>query len=156
MLRETRNSSRSKGAGAGGPPKPTGTSPPSAPSTDGLICTRECLLYASPANGRNSAHHQPPPPPCSTPMYMSNDFTSAGTTTKKAGTQRIPIGRPPTYAIRPLPECGIPTPTPRIPTTEIHGWPWRTQTRLPRKTPMPKMDTSISKYGGPFKASPKQ
>ena len=67
-------------------------------------------------------------------MDRKSDFSEAGTTPKKAGTQQIPTGRPPTSSIHPLPEFGIPTRTLHMPITATHGRPWRTRSTLPSKT----------------------
>ena len=84
----------------------------------------------------------PPPPPWPTPMDRTHNFSEVGTTPKKAGTQRIPTGRPPTCTIHSLPKYGIPTPRPHIPITATHGQPWR-----PRSTPKKKTQM-IRKHAG--------
>ena len=75
------------------------------------------------------------PTPCPEPMYSINDVSTAGKTPKKAGPQRIPTGRPPTFLIQPLHQYIIPLLIPPpIPGIETHGRPGWPRRKPPRKT----------------------
>ena len=125
--------SRGKVSVFGGPPQSIVNSKPPTPFSDSIICARDRVLHAAPASTWYSNHHQRPTPG-PLPMDRTRKFLAAGTMPKKSIPQRIPIGRPPTYPVQPLPQYRILAPSPPIPGMETHGRLGWLRSTPPRKT----------------------